>query len=278
MTASRPPTVPLRALLALVLASLPPAPRHLSAQAFRIDLPTPFLSGYARTLKGEELTYHSPIPTVDKSLLVRAEDRERSIAWETAPVPSDHAEGTATFVVMAAIDVHESPRSWDLRVNGRDVLQFRNPLSAEAGSTIRWEGQNGIIADFRVVLIDKYGDAMGFLYLHVPAGMWQAGEPVRLDVLGESVGRRTWFMIFKEPMVQRVDLRNAPAVLRSEEGGVQIIRMDVLDLQGGTPFRMSSSLGEVDSTLTLGLTRFSLPVPLANISAVRAMVSSRSGG
>ncbi|MCK5650126.1 MAG: hypothetical protein KAJ42_02060, partial [Gemmatimonadetes bacterium] len=261
MTASRLLTVPFRALLALVLISLAPAPGDLTAQTFREELPTPYLSGYARTLKGEELTYHSPIPTVDKSLLVRAEDRERSISWETAPVPDGYAEGTATFVVMAAIDVHESPLRWDLRVNGRDVMQFRNPLTAEAGGTIRWEGQDSVVADFRVTMIDKYGDAMGYLYLHLPAGLWEAGEPVRLDVLGESVGRRTWFMIFKEPMVQRVDLRNAPAVLRTEEGEVQIIRMDVLDLQGGTPFRMSSSLVEVDSTLTLGLTRFSLPVP-----------------
>ena len=85
MTASRLLTVPLRALLALALVSLSPAPRYLSAQTFRVDLPTPYLSGYARTLRGEELTYHSPIPTVDKSLLVRAEDRERSIAqWSAA--------------------------------------------------------------------------------------------------------------------------------------------------------------------------------------------------
>ncbi len=94
-----------------------------------------------------------------RALLVRAEDRERSIAWETAPVPADYAEGSATFVVMAAIDVHESPLRWDLRVDGRDVLHFRNPLSAEAGGTIRWEGQDGVVA----TSLKRAEDGRGYL-------------------------------------------------------------------------------------------------------------------
>jgi hypothetical protein len=51
-----------------------------TAQTTRLDLPSAYVSGYARTLKGEELRYHSPLPYVERSLLVRSLDRDRYIA------------------------------------------------------------------------------------------------------------------------------------------------------------------------------------------------------
>jgi len=231
-----------------------------SRSSLRVALPRLFLSGYARDIRGEVLGYHSPVPTIDSSLLVRSEERSRSISWESQPIPQHVRSQDATFALMLGIDVNAEPRHFDLRVNGRDVFQIENPTDAALGDTIVWEGE-GARGEFRVTLMDRYGDAMGFLFLTLPREMWEPGEPVQFEVLGESAGARTWFMIFRDPLEPHIQLQNAPAVLRTEEGEAQVIRMDLLTLSEAEPFSMESALGAVDSVVPMGHTRFTLPVP-----------------
>ena len=120
------------------------APQDADPSALRVPLPTPYLSGYARDIRGEVLSYHSPVPTIGTSLLVRSEDRVRSISWESEPVPEGYQGDQATFVLMQGIDVNAEPRRFDFRVNGQDVFQFANPLEAALGDTIVWEGEGGV--------------------------------------------------------------------------------------------------------------------------------------
>ncbi len=248
-----------RLCLLAYLTSLWASP--LSGQESRLPLASSLVPGYVRTLSGEELRYHSPLPDVDRALLVRSIDRARDIAWETERVPASWTADTATFVIMAGIDVNAAPRRFDLFVNDDSVLAFHNPVRAEAGETLAWTGESGVRAEFRVVLIDKYGDAMGFIYLRVPRREWRGGRPLRLRVAGESAGEQTWFMIFKEPIAPHITLRNAPALLRGSDGNRQALRVDVLYLGEGGTVRMTGPIGRIDETLTLGHNRFVVPVP-----------------
>ncbi|MGW8268429.1 MAG: glycoside hydrolase family 38 N-terminal domain-containing protein, partial [Longimicrobiales bacterium] len=236
-------------------ASAPPS------SLLSVPLSSPFLQGYARDLEGEVLQYHSPVPTVGTSLLVRSEDRARSIAWESQSVPADFDGEEAVFALMVGIDVNAEPRGFDLRVGGREAFRIRNPLQARVGDTLRWRGDHGIRGEFQITLLDRYGDAMGFLFLTVPRGILEPGSPVEFEVLGESAGARTWFMVFRDSLKPRLELQNAPAVLRSEEGEAQILRLDLLALEGELPFHLDSPVGTVDTVVTMGHTRVLLPVP-----------------
>ena len=227
-----------------------------------ITLPSPYLAGYAADERGEVLTYHSPIPTVQTSLLVRSEARERSIAWVSAPVPVGRRDPDVTFVLMVGIDVNPAPRAFDLVVAQRDTLRLKNPLAVEVGDTLRWTGALGTRGAFHVTLIDRYGDAMGFLFLTVPRALWEPGRPVRFETLGESAGERTWFMVFREALAPSVRLQNAPAILRTERGETQVLRLDVVDLQEGRRFVLGSPVGSMDTRTTMGHVRLSIPVPL----------------
>jgi hypothetical protein len=251
-----------------------PQPRHfaslalvfvwassLSAQFVTIDIPTTYIAGYVETVRGEELIYHSPLPYVDRSLLVRSLDRDHSIEWRTASVPDDFDGDTAVFVFMAGIDVNEDPRRFDLFVNGRSRVQFRNPEVIPDGSIV-WTGEGGLRAEFRVTLIDKYGDAMGYVFLSVPREHWEVSRSLNLQVAGESAGARTWFMIFKEPIAPRVSFRNAPALVRTHEGAQQTIRVDLVHLEPEGRLKMVSPIGRIHTTLTFGLNRFQLAVPM----------------
>jgi len=95
----------------------------------------------------------------------------------------------------------------------------------------------------------------------VPRARLSPGRPLTLRVAGESQGKRTWFMVFKEPLAEGVILRNAPALIRSPSGNRQVIRVDLLTLGEERRFRMSGPIGAIDTTVGIGHTRFQLPIP-----------------
>ncbi len=245
---------------ALTLMSAGALPITLSAQEVYPTGLTQIVPGYDHAVRGEELTYHSPIPTVDKSLLVRSVDRVYDIAWESAPVPASVLGDTIELVLMIGIDVNEAPRHFDLFVGGDSVLSFSNPISATPGP-IRWVGREGVSAVFEVTEIDKYGDAMGYLFLRLPRTYWEPDAPVHFRVAGESAGARTWFMVFKEPIVPRVRVRTAPVLLRADTGALQTVRVDVVHVGAPSRFTLVSTVASLDTSVTLGFNRFELAVP-----------------
>ena len=203
------------AAAALVCSVTPDAGAQTGAA--RIALPSPWLPGYAEAIAGEELEYHSPLPDAQRSLVVRSEESARGIEWKTAPVPAGFAEDVATFVMLAGIDATDDRREFVLSIDGRPVLSFETPLEAETG-TLKWTGDEGVQAEFRVTLVDRYADAMGYLLLHVPRKMFRPGKPLRVAVAGESAGSRTWFMVFKDEITPGIKVRGNPAVVRTPNG------------------------------------------------------------
>ena len=234
----------------------------------RISLPSSTIPGFARELTGEVLEYHAPIPDVNRALVVRSEDADRSIAWETATVPvlPESAE-QVTFVMLAGIDANEDRRSFELSIDGRQVLTFANPAVARE-EIVEWVGDTGVRAELRVSLVDRYADAMGFLYLHVPRHLVRPGEPLRLEVTGESAGTRTWFMVFAHELAPTIDVRPVPAVVRSPDGPLQELRVDLVRLDEGGPVSLESPAGRIKVPTAFGHTRLSLEVPAVDRQTV----------
>jgi hypothetical protein len=216
--------------------------------AARIALPSPWFPGFAEAVAGEELEYHSPLPDAQRSLVVRSEDAARGIEWTTAPVPPDFADDVATFVMLAGIDATDDRREFVLSIDGRPVLRFETPLEAETG-TLRWTGEDGVQAEFRVTLVDRYADAMGY-----------PGEPLRVSVVGESAGSRTWFMVFKSEITPGIEVRGNPAVVRTPNGLKQTVRVDALYFGQRSVLRMEAPGIVSEALLGFGFTRLELEV------------------
>ncbi len=235
----------------------------MGAPDVRIRLPATTAPGFARTVSGEEIEYHAPVPGVTRALVVRSEDAERSIAWETAPVPEEAAgspPGTVAFAMLAAIDANEDRRRFTLLVDGRPAVELANPAVAEEG-VLAWEGEAGIRVELRVTLVDRYADAMGFLFLRVPTELVRAGEPLRLEVRGESAGTRTWFIVYPFSLAPEIRIRQVPALVRSPDGPRQELRVDVLRLDEGGPLSMESPAGRRRVETGFGHTGLALDVP-----------------
>ncbi len=244
--------------LGLVCAVTPLAQAQTGAA--RVALPSPWLAGYAQAIAGQELEYHSPLPDAQRSLLVRSDDSAPRIEWETAVVPADFQEDVATFVLLAGIDASDDTREFVLSIDGRPALRFETPLVAESG-TLTWIGEDEVRAEFRVVLVDRYSDAMGYLLLHVPHGLLRPGEPLLLSVAGESAESRTWFMVFKSGITPGIRVRGNPAIVRTPNGLKQTVRVDALYLGERSLLRMEAPGVVSEALLDFGLTRLELEVP-----------------
>jgi hypothetical protein len=199
----------------------------LAVQGFTQDL----IPGYRARVSGEDLVYHSPQPDAKLSLLVRSEDSTRFIEWQTAPVPAGFSGDTARFLMLAGIDVNPGdPHAWRIDINGSTEFIIRSPVDT-AGRLMNWQGIGGGRLEFRVTEVDKYGDFMGYLFLHLPAALLEKGSPLSLRVTGETAGSRTWFMVFQYEPVDRVGLTAENAVEMTPDGNKQLLRFSVVRYQ-----------------------------------------------
>jgi hypothetical protein len=158
--------------------------------------PVSFLQGYVRSVRGERLTYHSPEPGVESSLLVRSLDAGQEIAWETERLPETVPSSRVSFLWLFGIDVNPDRHLFELFLNGAPVLSFTNPASTEP-RTWSVTGREGAELAFRSTLVDKYDDLMGYAVLTVPASLLLPGQPQVLSIRGETAGSRTWYMTFE---------------------------------------------------------------------------------
>jgi alpha-mannosidase len=218
------------------------------------------LKGFAEEVSGETIVYHSPHPDASAALLVRSLDRKKYIEWKTEAVPRDIGEKSATFVLLAGIDANEDSHSFDLSVNGKRLLSFANPLrSSEEDWAAR--GKGGAELEFKTVMVDRYDDLFGYVFLKVPKSFFRRGEALHVRVEGESAGSRSWFMVFKLGLEQKITLRNENAVLRGEAKPRQNVRVDIIHLGEPTGMRVSAEGVESEGNLRLGHNVFRLSVP-----------------
>ena len=220
-----------------------------------------WLKGFQKAISGEVLHYHSPLPNVEMALLVRSMDRSAFIEWETEPIPGNVKDEYVTFMWMAGIDVNEDSHPFHLYIDDRDWFTFSNPKDTlEKGWCIT--GRNGSVLEFKMTMIDKYNDFMGYVFLRVPMAEFQAGKPLLIRIEGESAGSRTWYMTFEYRPEFSISIRGEPAIIKRPEGHFQPIRVDIIHMD--EPIRAILTVDdkkEAVMPLTFGYNTYQMHVP-----------------
>jgi hypothetical protein len=234
-----------------------------------------YLSGFGKSLHGEELQYHSPQPDANKSLLVRSENTQNFIEWETEAMPSDYNPAAVTFLMLAGFDVNpQDPHSWDISVNGKKCFRISSPLDTLQKS-ISWTGPEEYRMNFDATLVDRYGDFMGYLYLTMPAKHLPPGKPVKIKVEGETAGSRTWFMVFKYLAHNRVNLAAENTI---RQGNNQLLRVDVVYYGEPDTATIGVDGATIRKTISRGYNVHYMEVPLLQAErSFHVMVSTSSG-
>jgi len=218
-----------------------------------------WLSGFARKQIGETISYHSPQHDHIASLLVRSLDKSRFIQWQTAPVPENHGS-TATFVWMFGIDVNTDSYTYDMYLNDEHVLTFSNPLDTlEKVWTIN--GKYDVALTFRSIIIDRYGDFMGYAFLQLPVERFGRGKPVTVRIVGETADSRTWYMTFQYSLDSSVQVSQEQTLLKRKKDLYQSIRVEIIHMGPPEKVILEGDGERFEGTLELGYNNLQLPIP-----------------
>jgi alpha-mannosidase len=228
--------------------------------------PKGYLMGYYKTVKGDNFNYHSPQPNVSSALLIRSQEKNLFVEWETEPVPLDFKEREASFIFLAAIDVNpQNPHSWEFYINDKLEFNINTPVTGDK-KKYAWTGPDGYKLDFNATLTDQFGDQHGYMTLVAPGGKFEKGQPLKLKVVGESANSQTWFMIFKYGMEPDLKLVEEQAVRREVNNEFQQVRIDYVYM--GDPVSVVISTGSIktNSTLSFGYNTIRAKLPVVKES------------
>lgn len=220
-----------------------------------------YLSGYSNAIAGETIKYESQQPDATSALLVRSEEERKYIEWSTDPFPKGDKNDPVEFIMIAGIDVNpEDNHGFQMFINDELHFSFRNPLDT---LTMNWdlEGKNGIKLRLQGMMIDKYGDLFGYLFLSVPRNLYEPGMPLRIKVSGETANSRSWFMVFKYAAVRQVKFIQEKALVKAGETENQLVRVDILHFDN--PAMASIRIGKLKENfpLQLGFNMIRIAVP-----------------
>jgi hypothetical protein len=225
---------------------------------FRIDSqPGPTRSGYASSLEGASLEYHSSHPDADTALLIRACAGMRNIAWLTeAPPPEGD---TAVFRWLGGIaGCQGGPHGFLLLAEGIPLLELETTAKGMLPRA-RYEGAQGSVLEYEHLLTDMCGDHFGLFRLTLPRCFCPAGG-VRLELQAEDAGSQDWMMVFEYPFPRLPLLRPAPILVK--RGNEIRQRLDfVLDSPGGSLELELPEGGTRHQTLTPGANTVSIDIP-----------------
>ena len=130
-----------------------------------------WINGFSKELSGETITYFSLYPDyATNALLTRCTDGNKSIEWQTAPVPSGNKNKYVYFSWVAAHSSGTSKgnRNFDLYVNDEKLLTFTTkPAHQEPDWSFAAEDSSRLV--FQQLKRDGANDAHGLAFLRLPA-------------------------------------------------------------------------------------------------------------
>jgi putative alpha-1,2-mannosidase len=254
---------PMREKIAELRLGAQTPPQELREKA---TMHSPFLRGYANSLDGQVIHYHSSYEYVKDALLVRATDGTMQIEWQTDPVPAQLESEKVTFVWVAGLCTFRGGHRFDLYGDNEHWLSFN---SARDTTEKFWtvQGKNGVSLTFLPTYLDVYDDFFGEAYLTVPIKLLKPGQPVTLRVVGENGGSSDWYMTFEHATRDTITIVQEYALADSNGSAYQILSVQVetlepkpsqelrVELEGREPMVIKTG------ALLPGLTIVDVPIP-----------------
>ncbi len=207
-----------------------------------------YFQGYSEDISGTRFGYHSPLPRVNTSLLIRGREDYIPIVWKSEKVPENYEGDFVHFIWLFGMDVVSDPATFHLDVNGRRWFTFCNSRVSETGPII-YKGEQEAELIFNVTMLDKYEDQMGFAILKLPVSAILFDQPQVFSVSTDSRVNNAWYMTFKSPVEETIDIYQNKVVVKKEGQLFHSISADFVHI--GAPEQVQLSVG--DQTMQVNL-------------------------
>ncbi|MGE5420708.1 MAG: glycosyl hydrolase family 38, partial [Chloroflexota bacterium] len=215
------------------------------------------INGYNQKVAGQDFDYHSCIPGLRESLLLRATSGKDFIEWQTEPAPSRISKKYATYIWVAAIGSSSGKAQMDLSVDNSESFSFYT----DGKKNWSLAGQNGSSLSFNTVMVDQNGDNHGYMVLRIPAE--KAGQkPLNIRVTGGKNNLTSWYMTFKKPVKTGVVLNPFPAIIRKGNSELQLVEAGIFYFGDKAEARIFANGKQIDkATLVFGYNAVNLGLP-----------------
>ncbi|HLO92244.1 MAG TPA: glycoside hydrolase family 38 C-terminal domain-containing protein [Lentimicrobium sp.] len=175
------------------------------------------VSGYLNKISGDDYSYHSSIPTVTESLIVRSTDGKYKMEWETDTVTEKSNAKFITFVWLTGIGSSPGYSEMTLTFDKKKHFVFKT----DGADDFKIDLTDGSQLSFSADLTDQYGDKFGFMGLRIPLTDEMKGKKSRIEVVGGKFDLTSWYMTFKTMVRPGCKLDILPAILK--ENGHQLV-------------------------------------------------------
>ncbi|HPE57056.1 MAG TPA: glycoside hydrolase family 38 C-terminal domain-containing protein [Bacteroidales bacterium] len=224
-----------------------------------------YFQGYENEVSGTRFGYHSPLPDVNTSLLIRAREDYAPIVWQTEVIPFNYGEKFTHFIWPFGMDVVSDPATFCLDVNGKRFFTFSNSKVSETGP-LQIKGADGAELTLNVTMLDKYEDQMGFAILKIPTSALELGKKQTLSVSSDSKENNAWYMTFKSPVVESIDIYQNKVVVKEDGQLFHSISADFVHI--GSPQEIQISIDDQTKVITLqpGYNKAEMNLPMVSDS------------
>ena len=219
-----------------------------------------YYQGYAEAVQGKNFGYHSPIPNVTRSLLVRGQADYQPLVWKTETVPHNYKNNYITFIWLFAMDVSSTPAIFQLSVNDKQYFTFSNSKTSEVGIR-KFNGVNGAELSLNATMLDKHKDQMGFAILKLPVKSLKLGEPVELKISAKSIDNNAWFMTYKTQLEESVDIYQNKVVAKKDGKLLHSISVDFIHIGQDSEADITIEDVKVKTILTAGFNKLEIYLP-----------------
>jgi alpha-mannosidase len=190
----------------------------LPAQSF-LTPEDELVNGFAAKISGMDYDYHSCIPGLRQSMIVRAESGKDSMVWVTDPPVLKHDKKYAAFVWVASLgsNVGNAP----MFLTTGDGHEFTFSTDGRPAWTVT--SGDGSSLSFNSIMIDQHGNYHGYMILRIPANKVKEGKVLNIKVKGSRSNLTSWYMTYKKQIKTGVTLNAFPAILKKDNAHLQLV-------------------------------------------------------
>jgi alpha-mannosidase len=243
---------------------------HLSNATAQIQMPVfgshEFISGYAKDIQGETISYFSLYQNyVKEALLTRCTDGNKIIEWESDPIPAKIKGDYAYFAWITGHSTGTSSgdRNFDLYINDSRVLTFVTKPKFYQNWSYAAPDSTKIVFEYKKQ--DGAKDAHGMTYLRVPLSKYEKGRSLKFKIVGHKQESNDWYMVFKYSFKEKLDILPLPFLIKNSSGNYQPIQISALHF--GKTARLKITVNEKQPRYfdaVNGFNTFEITVPAVN--------------
>ena len=192
------------------------------------------INAYDSKISGTDYYYHSFIPDLHESILIRADNGKDFMEWETEAIQKVLDDKKyISFIWIAAIGSGPGKADFKLETNKGDSFIFYSDGIPE------WEQilNNGTKLSFTKMWTDQYGDHHGYMQLKFLKEKLEIGKKLRIKVSGGKTGLTSWYMTYKKAIKTKLNIKALPAIIKDKSHLKQLAVASIFYFGKGTEAR-----------------------------------------